>query len=134
MIEEAQMHASISGGRMTWWKDPDEIAREVMGDSLDNVVVVTPVVVRADVPRPYFMLAFNDPDGFGVVEIEVEDGNADRAEVIAAIARFFAAQHRISVIHDVGDELQAARLCEQLWPCALTEKIRRGIEQESAPS
>lgn len=118
---------------MIWWADPDEIAREALGDSLDNVVVVTPVVVRADVPRPYFMLAFNDPDGFGAVQIEVEDGAADRTEVIMAIARLGAKRGGI-VIHDVGDELAAARLCEQLWPGPLTEKLRRGIEQERAPS
>ncbi len=94
-------------------------------------VIVGPVVWRpneAGRRQWYFVLASGDPGFFSVMVGFGDDAElADQCRASALVA--FLMRKPI-VVHDMDDELAMARLCEAIWPCAKTRKVRAGIQAE----
>jgi hypothetical protein len=63
------------------------------------------------------------------VILSPDDPLTARARVIAG---FFP--HRGTVIHDMADELDMARLCETLWPGPRITRLRKTVEAERTVS
>ena len=100
-----------------------------LGDDLSPHIVLGPIVWQPcdDGARFwYFVLATANA---GLCEVD-QIGSRDRAVAEdMRIAVAFAVRPPV-VIHDFDDELEAARVCEMLWPSPKTAKLRAEIEAE----
>jgi hypothetical protein len=109
----------------------DAIVDHVLRGSNDINVVVGPKLCRPSDGKTsrvfYFVVATSEKArGFRCDQITLGEGMEEaRAAFILALA-----QRKPIIIHDVGDELQMARLCETLWPGDRISKIRRQVEAE----
>lgn len=94
---------------------------------LDRHAIIGPSVWQPTDGRSgkayYFMAAGFDKEGFLLMKM---DGRPEeRAAFIVCLT-----QHRPLVIQDMDDELQMARMCEALWPCDKTRRIKESLEAE----
>jgi hypothetical protein len=112
-----------------------DAAAHVLRDVVERVVVVGPLVWQPGDGRFskawYFIVSTCGPNGFRADQVDL-DGVNDAAEREQVRGRFMLALERSGscVIHDIGDELDAARLCEQLWPGPKVTELRKVIEAE----
>lgn len=75
------------------------------------------------------MVTVAHTDGPFITSIDLDgwhDAGEGRAEILLALA--LNAPGR--VIHDMGSELDAARLCAILWPCERTERLFKMVMAE----
>jgi hypothetical protein len=77
----------------------------------------------------YFTVASGDRAGFFTLKVGCGD-DAQLADQCRASAFVVFAMRKPIVIHDMDDELDMAKWCESIWPCAKTRQIRAGIEAE----
>jgi hypothetical protein len=76
----------------------------------------------------YFILVLSYADkGLRIVRLD-----ADRKSDRALMLRTMAKQKLPVTVYDMGDELEMVRLCETIWPCARTSRIRATVEAEYA--
>ena len=112
---------------------PSGIVCHVLVVATDPLVVVGPLVWRPSdgtcPKRWYFIVCTGRADGvhFTSITLDPESPEEDRAAVISAIAL----SHSARVIHVMGNELDAARLTEAIWPCARTTRLRKAVEAEA---
>jgi hypothetical protein len=74
-----------------------------------------------------FFVAGEDEMGFFCQEIECEnkrEGQAIRAVLVETLVK----QLGLDRVHHTMDGLQAAYLCEELWPCEETRILREAIQ------
>jgi hypothetical protein len=113
-----------------------DVADYVLRDVVERVVVVGPLVWQPSDGRFsklwYFIVSTCGPGGFRADQVDLDGVADDAAEREQVRSRFMQALVRSGscVIHDVGDELDAARLCEQLWPGPKIAQLRKVIEAE----
>jgi hypothetical protein len=112
----------------------EQIASHVLAGTNDMHVVIGPLLWQpsdgTEAKRWYFIIATSEAGrGFRCDKIEVKTDEREqmRASVIFALVR-----RRPIVIHDMGDEVSMARLCETLWPGPRIAQIRQQIEADYA--
>jgi hypothetical protein len=93
-------------------------------------VLLSPVVRLEDRDKRLWRFVIASGDGSGFFAIMIGCDTRELAEEcrMLALAKFLG--HMPIVLHDTDDELHMARLCETIWPCEKTRKIRAGIETE----
>jgi hypothetical protein len=100
----------------------------------DNILVIGPTVLtenKAGKKEWYFVVSGCDKDrGFRSDTIVAGNG-LDKDKLRAGFILKLIGKRRL-MIHDTDDELYAIRLCETLWPCEKTTRIRKAIEAERA--
>jgi hypothetical protein len=96
----------------------EEMVEHLLHDAGDIHVVVTPVVWH---PTDGSTAG---PDKAWRAD-RIMGGEEDRNILLMALA-----SRRPLVIHDMDDELQAAKFCEVLWPGERITNVRKGIEIE----
>jgi hypothetical protein len=107
-----------------------EIVDRVLHERGDIHVVVGPLVHRPDDGHYFIVSSCGEDkdmrcDGVYLAFEPEELRAAVRQDIVLElIAR------RPIVVHDTGDELYAAKLCEILWPGERITRIRKAIEQE----
>jgi hypothetical protein len=107
------------------------LANYVLDKSDDSHVIVGPLVWYHDgdrLDRLYFVVETSEERrGWRADTIEVPKDEADewRALFMAQLI-----EHRPLVVHDMDDELAAAKLAASLWPGPRIERIVREIEAE----
>jgi hypothetical protein len=118
----------------TWSGTARQIVDYVLKGSNDINVVVSPLLWQPSdgvkgSKRWYFMIATSDERGFrcDMVNVDSEQREWMRVQVMAEFVR-----HRPLVIHDMGDEVEMARLCEVLWPGERIAAVRRQVEADYA--
>jgi hypothetical protein len=75
----------------------------------------------------YFILMFDAGKRLRIIRVEVKD-ESDRTRLILEMAQ----RKPLVVVHDMGNELDMAKLCEVIWPCERTSRIRATVEAEYA--
>jgi hypothetical protein len=118
----------------------DRIVKHVLKGSDSDHVVIGPLVHpplndNRTSGHDYLTIATSEPGrGFRLDSIVAGRGGGEgvsgkplRIQLIAA----FRANRKL-VIHDVGDELDMARLCERLWPGERITRLRKEVEAERA--
>lgn len=106
----------------------DELASTLVARSLEGHtsphVVVTPLVTQDE--SWYFIVTTYGPEGMRSdgYYLEERDETARQA-CLAQLAR-----HPQLVIHDCSSELEAIRLCSELWPDGQVEDLRQRVEAE----
>jgi hypothetical protein len=107
---------------------PRAIAEFLVSKAADNTLAFGPLVwqpSRNGLSKcRYFIVGSADECGEFHCD-QIIGGEDDRLALLAALVTL-----RPSVIHDFDDELQMARWCEALWPCAKITRIREQLEQE----
>lgn len=100
----------------------------------DIHVVVGPLMWQASdgvggAKRWYFVVATSDERGFrcDMVNVDAQRREQMRMGVMAQLV-----QRRPLVIHDMGDEVEMARLCEVLWPGPGITALRKEVEADYA--
>jgi hypothetical protein len=115
-----------------------------LGDAGEPCIVVGPCCFqpsddaypqRAAARRWYFCISTCGPDKqFRTDSVTIDDpswgegldgAKATRAEFLRMLVT-----RKPLVIHDVGDEVTMARLCERLWPGDRVTKLRQAVEDE----
>lgn len=91
-------------------------------------VVVFPALRSQSAPRCYVLLGFDSLGDFRAVRLDTAD-NLKAAERLRAHVLLELAQHQATV-HVTDSELGAARMCEMIWPCERTTKLRRAVQAE----
>lgn len=112
-----------------------EAVRHILRDRADDNVVVGPLCWRPSdglcAKIWYFSVGTaGKGSGFRCDQMIVEEG-VNGHEPRAAFIMALVSRPPI-VIHDVDDELHAARLCECLWPGERITKLRERVETERA--
>jgi hypothetical protein len=114
--------------------DPDSVTvalQRSLAGAVDNNVVISPLVwhPRDDGGQKWgFSVASAGAEGFRHDLLETRS----RVEGEAARSAIIAAAKPPIVVHDMADELEAARLCEKLWPGERISGIRAAVEAERA--
>jgi hypothetical protein len=76
----------------------------------------------------YFVLVLSYADkGLRIIRLD-----ADRKSDRTLMLRTMAQQKLPVTVHDMGDELEMAKLCEVIWPCERTSRIRATVQAEYA--
>ena len=102
--------------------------------SADPHVIVTPLVWKPSEGHAaeewYFTVAVNKAGRCFITSINIgpEKDDQTRSAFILGIINVKPPR----VVHDFGDELQAAKLCGALWPSEETSRLRKAIEEERA--
>jgi hypothetical protein len=104
---------------------PQEIAEFLISKAADRTLAFGPLVSGLSECR-YFIVGSVDECGEFHCD-QIIGGEDDRLALLAALVTL-----RPLVIHDFDDELQMARFCESVWPCAKITRIRAQLEQERA--
>ena len=96
-------------------------------------VVIGPTLWRPSPDDPgdklwYFNAAVCGADGFRCDRLETDD--RDLAEEARALVMLALIDHQPRVVHDMGDELEMAKLCAVLWPSERTRALRAAVERE----
>jgi hypothetical protein len=100
----------------------------------DPMVLLGPCVTRPDdakegTPAHYFVVASGDHGEFFSSTLGAE--NTGEVDALRAMVLVALVQHSPPLtVFDLGDELQMAKLAEQLWPGPRITAIRRDIERE----
>jgi hypothetical protein len=107
------------------------LAEYVLDKSNDSHVIIGPLVWHRDGDRPnmrYFIVETSE-EGRGwrgdKIEVPKDEAVELRTQFIAALVR-----QRPLVLHDMDDELAAAKLAATLWPGPRIKRIVREIEEE----
>lgn len=91
----------------------------IIAGAADSVIVVSNVVWRED-QGWYFTVSSSDVAGEWHVDMIYAGKGYDTAdkaqEMRGELLTALVATEKPLVIHDMGDELQAALLCQTLWP------------------
>jgi hypothetical protein len=90
--------------------------------------VVWQIPAGSDRQQWYFVVGSGGRDGFWCDQLG-GTGKADTAKIREAV-RLRLLQSPPIVVHDFDDELEMAKWCEAIWPCAMTTEIRTTIEAE----
>ncbi len=113
--------------------DYDELAAIAAQGSVDDIVCVGPLVWQpSDGPLGkswYFVNAICQETGLSTGTIAIGDEinpGEPRARFIKALERY---RPRLTVL-SMQDEVDAARLCETLWPSKETTALRRDVEKQ----
>jgi hypothetical protein len=120
-----------------------QIVDYALRGSSDRQVVVGPLLWRSSDGEAskiwYFIVSTCEKkrgwrcDQVSIPPGDEEDRELYRARVLSALAtRHMTGRHRPLVIHDVGDEVYMARLCETLWPGERISRIRKEVEADYA--
>jgi hypothetical protein len=118
-----------------------DIVAFTLSDAGDLHVVIGPLCnQRSDgtsAHRWYFCISTCGPDKqFRADSVTLQARTGDDPDDIAAMERTRAAlikrlaAYPPRVIHDVGDEIAAVRLCEALWPGERITALRQAVEAE----
>jgi len=113
----------------------EKIATRLLEDGVaDGHVIIGPILGRPSDGTAgriwYFQIISRDIDGgLCFVKFETRNKDVDRAGLIAALKR-----RTPIVVHVVDDGLVMARLCESLWPCERTSRLREDFEAASPGS
>jgi hypothetical protein len=108
-----------------------------MSDLLENLagrhVVMGPLVWRpsggtADRVLYFVLVLFYADKGLRIIRFDVEC-ESERTLLLHTLQ-----QQPPVIVHDMGDELEMVRLCEVIWPCARTSRIRANVEAEKGES
>jgi hypothetical protein len=109
--------------------DIEMLRKNLLADSIDQVVVVGPLVHRPDVDGWYFTIATAGSEGFrhdciytAVKKYEVAE--ARRAAIVSELTKPGVD------IRTSNDELEMARTCETLWPGERITNLRKAVEAE----
>jgi hypothetical protein len=107
----------------------EAMVEQILGGMTDRHVVVGPLLWQPSdgtaSKRWYFIVGTGDASGARFDEVMVTEDGLRYAFIAALIG------HRPIVIHDVGCELEMARLCEILWPGERVSRLRRAVEAEA---
>lgn len=104
---------------------------------LHIVVGPTVYVERPDDHRVtwYFMVAVETAPGAAEYMQALTDGDAAQCESIRdQLMAAAMLDHTATLVHDVGDELAMARLCEAMWPSDQITTMRKSVEAERRAS
>jgi hypothetical protein len=117
------------GKRQTSQTNPEQVAKLLLKGLNSPHVVVGPLLWQpsdgAASKAWYFMVAtFVADKGLRIIRVDAHD-EMDRLGVIAALAR-----RPPLVVHLMEDELDMAKLCEAIWPCERTSRMRANLEAE----
>jgi hypothetical protein len=109
----------------------------LLDGATDLHVVLGPILWRPSPDDPgdklwYFIAAVCGADGFRCDRLDTND--PDLTEQARSLAMLALVDHRPRVVHDMGDELAMAKLCEVLWPGPRISALRAAIEGEYAAS
>jgi hypothetical protein len=113
----------------------DAAIEHMLKDAIMPHVVVGPLVWQpSDGQSPkrwYFMISSCGPRGFRCdkVDISPDFDENERKQLRGNVMLALIARPPV-VIHDVDDELSAARICEVLWPGERITAIRKAIEKD----
>jgi hypothetical protein len=105
--------------------------------SSDNQVVIGPLVWQPSDGAAskvwYFVMSTSEPGrGWRCDQIRIPPGCEGERELYRSKLLIEFARKPGTVIHDVGDEVYAARLCEALWPGERISRVRKQIEADYA--
>jgi hypothetical protein len=104
-----------------------QIVRRALRKSTDHVIIMTPIVWQPDGKggkRWYFTISTNERGrGWRADMVTIKD-DIDKAAVMAS----FVGEKPPAVIFDAGTELEAAKMCEALWPGERITQVRQSIE------
>jgi hypothetical protein len=133
-VNRAERRRRAAAARGGGERSPEQIADYALRGANSRHVVVGPLLWQSTDgtanKRWYFMLA-SSGEGRGfrcdMVTVTPDEREKMRASVIMALI-----ERRPLVIHDVGDEVTMARLCETLWPGPRITRLREGVEAEYA--
>jgi hypothetical protein len=111
----------------------DAIISHTLEGTDDSQVVIGPLV-RPPLGKGndnYFTIATSEAGcGFRVDQITTGDDWGEGIEMRAKTVAAFCGAGKGILVHDTGDELYMARLCETLWPGERITGLRKGIEEE----
>ena len=115
-----------------WVTHIEQIIDYALADADDDNVAIGPLCRQPSDGASgwcwYFMICTSGNGcGFRCDRVIVPPGQRERYR--QRIVRAFLA-HSALAVHDVGDELVLARLCERLWPGELIADLRKTIERE----
>jgi hypothetical protein len=111
---------------------PSKMVDHVLSEANDICVVVGPLLWQPSDGTAakiwYFIVATSEAGrGFRCDQITTPDGEADRTAFLLELIR-----RRPIIVHDMGDEVSMARLCEALWPGDRITAIRKRVEADYA--
>jgi hypothetical protein len=114
------------------------VADYALGDAGEPCIVVGPCCYQPSDGRTarrwYFCISTCGPDKqFRTDSVTVDPSwgeGLDGAEAARASFLRMLMTRKPLVIHDVGDEVTMARLCESLWPGEWVTKLRQAVEDE----
>jgi hypothetical protein len=140
MIKQMSKHNERSARRERFRRLPDVQAfvAALCDDAGDEHVVIGPTVWQPSdgtvVKRFYFAVATAGPDGAfrydRLTSLSPEQSDDFRRAVVQMLVQHY--RDRPRVIHDIGDELAMARLCEALWLGERITRLREELEVELA--
>jgi hypothetical protein len=117
---------------MTLERTLKQIVDHVLCGSNDVHVVVGPLAWQPSdgtASKSWYFVVATSEEGRGFrcdqITVALDDREGCRTSFILALA-----SRPPCVIHDMADELSAAKLCEMLWPGERITKIREQIEAE----
>jgi hypothetical protein len=129
-----KMEVRVRRKQETWSGTARQIVDYVLRGSNDINVVVGPLLWQpsdgvSGAKRWYFIVATSDERGWRCDMVNVEEDEREwmRMRVMAALV-----ERRPLVIHDMGDEVEMARLCEVLWPGPRIAAVRKQVEADYA--
>jgi hypothetical protein len=114
-----------------------EVVDYVLRDANDINVVVGPLLWQPSdgvaSKRWYFTIATSEEStGFRCDQVMVAGDDPEQRERMRLAVFADLVRHRPLIIHDMGDEVAMARMCELLWPGPRIAALRREVEDEYA--